>query len=648
MVRILSRLIMLGCLALPFHGNAQSAVPQIPPQQDVRIIVDISGSMRQTDPLNLRQPAVRLLARLLPENATAGVWTFGQYVNMLVPHGAVTDAWRDRAVESSAEINSVALRTNLGKALEVASDGYYSDEDLSNTHFILLTDGKVDVSEDRAINEQERVRVVNDVLSQLADAHATIHTIALSQAADLELLERFAERTGGSFTLAESADDLNLAFLRSLNSAVPQEQIPIEGNQFLVDEGVEEFTALIFPGDQADVSAQGLTLVDPLGVRHTTGSHSEAFRWVSEPGYDLITVTDPPAGEWQVAGPLGQGSQVTVVSDLRMVLSPLPSRFTEQEPVSLEAMFYEQAEAVTDPDFLGVIEVSVTLTSSDGRSGTKTLSPERPPEDGVYRDEITRLPFAGDFTVEVVANGKTFSRKFSQALTFVVPETDGDEAVSTELPEPDATVENADADSLVAADPESDVQPALPEDAVSEGGVEMAAETAEPLSAGDSLAEPMLPIDITAVEAPAPAASVEPSPKPDESDRTVWYIALGAGGVVVIATVAVLLWRRKSATQPAADMSTTETPLADELDDEPAEAEAEAQVPDEAAPDVAEASEEEKPEAEEIPQLEEDVAEDEEFGLEDFDLSDIDDFDESATDDEESEDASDDKDEKKR
>ena len=71
-------------LSLPAGLNAQESDDvQLPEQSDVRIIVDISGSMKDTDPDNLRQPAVRLLARLLPEGASAGVWTFGQYVNML-------------------------------------------------------------------------------------------------------------------------------------------------------------------------------------------------------------------------------------------------------------------------------------------------------------------------------------------------------------------------------------------------------------------------------------------------------------------------------------------------------------------------------------------------------------------------------------
>ena len=78
--RLLNLFALVLAFSLPLPATAQEADDvQLPGQSDVRIVVDISGSMKDTDPTNLRQPAVRLLARLLPEGATAGVWTFGQY-----------------------------------------------------------------------------------------------------------------------------------------------------------------------------------------------------------------------------------------------------------------------------------------------------------------------------------------------------------------------------------------------------------------------------------------------------------------------------------------------------------------------------------------------------------------------------------------
>ncbi|WP_156492123.1 vWA domain-containing protein, partial [Oleiphilus sp. HI0123] len=116
---------------------------------DIRMLIDISGSMKKNDPANLRIPAVNLLTELIPDGDEAGVWTFGQWVNNLVKLKAVDEQWRLDAKEKAKKINSVALYTNIGAVLEKASDDFYKEgKDFSNTHFILLTDGMVDIDKD--------------------------------------------------------------------------------------------------------------------------------------------------------------------------------------------------------------------------------------------------------------------------------------------------------------------------------------------------------------------------------------------------------------------------------------------------------------------------------------------------------------------
>ena len=89
---------------------------------DVRILIDISGSMKQNDPENLRRPALRLLVGLLPPETRAGVWTFGQYVNMQIPLGQVDPAWKARARKSSASIGSPGQFTHIEQALKRATE----------------------------------------------------------------------------------------------------------------------------------------------------------------------------------------------------------------------------------------------------------------------------------------------------------------------------------------------------------------------------------------------------------------------------------------------------------------------------------------------------------------------------------------------
>ena len=575
-------------LSLPAGLNAQESDDvQLPEQSDVRIIVDISGSMKDTDPDNLRQPAVRLLARLLPEGASAGVWTFGQYVNMLVPHREVTNAWREIAIQRSAQINSVALRTNLGAAIETASDDYFTDGDLSRTHFILLTDGKVDISDDPAKNTAEETRILDTIVADLIERGATFHPVALSEAADTDFLKALATDSGGRFQVADTADALNLAFLQALNTAVPQEQIPIEGNGFTVDEGVREFTALIFWGESETSATRELALVRPDDRVVNLSEFPDNVRWAREAGYDLITVNEPLAGQWRINGELGEGSRVTVVSDLRMVVNPLPPSFTLQEPLKLRVGFFEEGEKITYPDFLGVIEVSLSITSEDGRSGTKVLSGEQPPEDGTYRDTVSRLPAAGLYTFDVVADGQTFSRKFSATVGFTMPEgAEPAESPESEVTEPALAPEQSEPEPPVSEPEQSGPEPAITS-----------------------------PIDVSEVEEPETPAVQEPEPAPEEPEDAepafavpLWMVGAAGGGLLFIGGLVWFAIRKRKQDQQAQEKAASERETLEDLQDE-------TELEPEPEPEAVSEPEEDV-EAEEIPEVTEEAFEDDMSELE--------------------------------
>ncbi|WP_239985798.1 VWA domain-containing protein [Marinobacter salexigens] len=595
----------------------------LPERPDVRIIVDISGSMKETDPNNLRQPAVRLLARVIPEGSTAGVWTFGQYVNMLVPHGEVVESWRQTALDRSQQINSVALRTNLGKAIEVASDDYVTGGTLENTHFILLTDGKVDISDSADVNRAEETRILGKLVDGLVAKGATFHPVALSRQADAGFLKTLAEKSKGSFHLAETADSLNLAFLDALNTAAPQEQIPIEGNAFVVDSGVKEFTALIFTGqNQTSEAAEPavLELVRPDGEVLKQAEQPDNVRWASEVAYNLVTITDPQAGEWRVTGELGEGSRVTVVSDLRMIVAPIPATFTSKSPVDVRVAFFEKEEKVINPEFLDVISVTLGLTAADGRSGSKTLSPGEPPEDGEYTDSISVLPTPGLYRIDIVADGKTFARKFSATTEFMVP-----------VGMVESTIE-APIDISMAETAEPAPEPEMPVETKPEGEPEPADEP-EPVA---EAAEP----DQDVLDEPQQETAPEES---SELPVPLWMMGAGAGALLVFALLILLVIRKRRSASDAGDAVDEEAESLDDLKQEMESFEAETPVvmpepepePEAVAVPVVEPEQEDIPIAqavvepeEAIPELTEPAEDDgeEEFALDDFDLSEFDDL----------------------
>lgn len=404
-MRQLIRLLLLCCSALPLLGSASELTAPLP--SDVRVIIDISGSMKKTDPQNLRKPAVDLIVRLLPDQSKAGLWTFGQSVNMLVPHRVVDPQWRADGAKKASTINSVAMFTNIGAALEAATTDYASPSNDYRRNIILLTDGVVDISKEAVVNLNERKRVLTELLPRLKQSNYRIHTIALSADADQELMKKLSIATDGVFEVADTADELMATFLRIFDQAVPAERLPLDENGFLVDSSIKEFTALIFR--RAEVPAT--IIVAPDGKEYTGTDPHNNVNWYRTDKYDLITVQQPVSGQWKVKTDMAPGSRVTIVSNLQLVVEPLKSNLRSGQVLDLAYSFVANEQRVTNPDFLNLLSGRALIAKSKSPE-TQTLDLTVPATEGIFRHTLDSFTESGEYDINIVIDGKTFKREF--------------------------------------------------------------------------------------------------------------------------------------------------------------------------------------------------------------------------------------------
>ncbi len=395
-------------------ASTQTAKPTKILPSDVRVLIDISGSMKLTDPQNLRKPAMDLIVRLLPDKSRAGVWSFGNTVNMLVPFKPVDAEWRKQAAAKSNAINSIAMHTGIGKALdEVSFDKSGLSADYK-THIILLTDGVVDVDKDAVVNYKERQRILNEILPGLKSAGYTVHTIALSENSDLDLLKKLSHATDGVYTLAASADQLMSVFLKIFDEAVPAERVPLENNGFLVDASIKEFTALIFrkPGEEKT------TISSPEGKDYSATNPNDGVNWYRTDKYDLITVDSPKPGQWKIKTEIAPQSRITVVSNLQLVFESLKNNVHSKDILALTYSFQENGKTITDPNFLGLIETKAIVVKNNTEENTNTpFTLPTPPADGFFHQSLNNFETIGDYEIHVYVDGKTFKREFKHSLS---------------------------------------------------------------------------------------------------------------------------------------------------------------------------------------------------------------------------------------
>jgi uncharacterized protein (TIGR03503 family) len=353
------RTVILLVLVFAAAGLTQASTPE---KNDVRVLIDISGSMRQNDPENLRRPALRMLAGLLQPGTRAGVWTFARWTNNLVPVAEVNAAWKKRAQSLSEQIASPGQFTNIEEVLDKASADWEGQATTHARHLILLTDGMVDVSRQTDENAQSRERILDRLLPRLQAAGVQVHTIALSERADHELMQQLAAETGGWYQQVAQADELQRVFLRMFEKVGNPDTVPLEDNRFVVDGSVNEATVLLF----SKPDSPPVVLVSPSGEAYKDSDLVAGIAWSRDQGYDMITIASPQKGEWVLQADIDPDNRVMIVTDLKLQTSEIPTHIAAGEMTRVEANLSNRGKLVTRQAFLRLIDVRAELGAAEG------------------------------------------------------------------------------------------------------------------------------------------------------------------------------------------------------------------------------------------------------------------------------------------
>ena len=378
---------------------------------DLRLLIDISGSMKQSDPDNLRAPALELMVRLLPEGAKAGVWIFGEEVQELVPHRIVDAAWKAQALEAMSRIDNSGQRTNIPAALAAATYDFKRMDPGYRTSIVLLTDGKVDVAESPIVNASAARTLLSTQAPELGATGVPVHTIALSDEADWTFLRSLARATTGIAERAQSAVDLSAIFLQSLEMVAPMARVPVSGSQFTIDDSVNEFTALIF----FDEGGKRVSLLSPSGKKYSPANSAEEagnVEWFSTPQFALVTVRSPESGGWLLEAASQSTVRVSVISDLQLEVDPLPNSLPVGRQAELGLRLRERGAVLTDPEVLALFNISVAITDPTGGSRLIDVSRDYPlPADGEYRVLVNAFEQPGRYQALVRVEAKTLQRE---------------------------------------------------------------------------------------------------------------------------------------------------------------------------------------------------------------------------------------------
>jgi uncharacterized protein (TIGR03503 family) len=373
---------------------------------DIRVVIDVSGSMKETDPLNLRIPGMKMLNGLILDGSYAGVWNFGRYVDMTVKWGKVDNAWRKQADIGAAKIHSRGLYTNIESALAQATLGWEKADTKAKRSIILLTDGQVDISKDKNKNKASRKTILTKSIQALKKSGVKVHAIALSKDADETLLKQLALETSGSFETAESAEELQKIFLKLFERATEPDMIELEGNEFTIDKSIKELTLLIFRP-----KGSILTQLYPPGATVINSKLKGESTWRIEEGYDLITIKEPIVGIWKIDAYSDSDNRLMVVTDLKLNLLDVPTYMTPSQPLSIAAELYNKGKKISKNSFLRFVEFGLMHIDESDTENQLVLTHSEVREDkGQYLHLFEGSLAEGKHQFIVTIDSQTFNR----------------------------------------------------------------------------------------------------------------------------------------------------------------------------------------------------------------------------------------------
>ncbi|GAB3482962.1 vWA domain-containing protein [Marinomonas epiphytica] len=293
-----------------------------------RVILDASGSMQTSDPDHLAGEAISLLAHLAPENkATLGVWQFGESTRVLLPETLVSPSSKPQITSALETYRTEDEKTDLETALALLLDtpDLVPLDSEDERHWILVTDGMVDISLDEEVNNFSRNRILNELTRRLENLGVKLHTISMSSYTDTELLKTLAVRTGASHMEIAAPESLLASFERIFNQAVPYQEVPFADQRTYVDANVDSirFTLLHTKGQEPEIIAPSGYVFDQ--------NATELASVVSFDHFSMITIDQPEVGSWQLAGMDQSFAQSRVITSLRSQPTVLDSIIFENE-----------------------------------------------------------------------------------------------------------------------------------------------------------------------------------------------------------------------------------------------------------------------------------------------------------------------------
>ena len=415
-------LLVLATLLIPTHSLllaaenpvASNKAAEKPPLDSV-LMLDSSGSMKFTDPNELRKPAAKLFIQLLGKQDRTSVVSFsGQAWPITFLSQLENPQQVEQALQATDKISHKGAYTNIHAALSKGLDLLKDSQQLQREPImILMSDGKIDVGDD-AKSATLREQIINELLPQLVKHKIKVYSIAFTEASDQQLMQQIADTTDGRYALAASDEVLHMVFSKIFEQAKQPDMLPLHENRFVVDASISEVT--IIANKSSGKSA--IKLRAPSGNEYNASQHSTNINWFVSTSFDMITVQKPQVGEWTILFS-DDDNRAYIVTDIKLRTQFELDRQSPQPQLLLRAWFEQGQQTEVNQALLQNMHVSLEIEHPDGQIETLPVSELNQAGEFMLRFKPSMNGFYG---ATLTATSKTFQRQQTFSFRNTLPE----------------------------------------------------------------------------------------------------------------------------------------------------------------------------------------------------------------------------------
>jgi uncharacterized protein (TIGR03503 family) len=202
-------------------------------------------------------------------------------------------------------------------------------------------------------------------------------------------------------------------------------QIPLFDNRFRIDYEVEEITLVFF----RKKGAPSIVLVKPDGSKiNVLNADDQGVEWYDDATYDLIKIKKPTAGPWQALGQILPESKIMVLTDIELVVDPLPEHLMAGETIKMTARLTNGGKPIVAKDFSDLLRLDVLFISSNNAeyenfgAGVVELTTftddgrnfDEKPRDGIFTGEFKLEMKAGQWQPKFIVKTPLYTREVVQ------------------------------------------------------------------------------------------------------------------------------------------------------------------------------------------------------------------------------------------